>query len=108
MKIAIVLQGEKGEFQSSIMADTDSEKGSILFYDKDAMIGRQGKAIVNISDSPTSKTKIIETTEKYDKDGNLVEKNTREEETEDDTVYGGLPWHTPTYGHGDPESEGEP
>ncbi len=33
------------------------------------------------------KTKIIETTEKYDKDGKLVEKITREETTEDDTVY---------------------
>lgn len=30
------------------------------------------------------KTKIVETTEKYDKDGNLVEKITREEATEDD------------------------
>ena len=30
------------------------------------------------------KTKIVETTEKYDKDGNLVEKITREETTEDD------------------------
>lgn len=50
------------------------------------------------------KTKIIETTEKYDKDGNLVEKITREEESEDDTVYDGLPWHTPTYGHADCES----
>ena len=33
------------------------------------------------------KTKIIETTEKYDKDGKLVEKITREEISEDDTVY---------------------
>lgn len=30
------------------------------------------------------KTKIIETTEKYDKDGKLIEKITREETTEDD------------------------
>lgn len=30
------------------------------------------------------KTKIIETTEKYDKDGKLVEKITREETSEDD------------------------
>lgn len=37
------------------------------------------------------KTKIIETTEKYDKDGKLVEKITREENSEDDTVY------TPVY-----------
>lgn len=33
------------------------------------------------------KTKIIETTEKYDKDGKIVEKITREETSEDDTVY---------------------
>jgi len=37
------------------------------------------------------KTKITETTEKYDKDGKLVEKITREETSEDDTVY------TPAY-----------
>lgn len=37
------------------------------------------------------KTKITETTEKYDKDGNLVEKITREETSEDDTDY------VPTY-----------
>ena len=30
------------------------------------------------------KTKIVETTEKYDKDGTLIEKITREETTEDD------------------------
>ena len=30
------------------------------------------------------KTKIVETTEKYDKNGNLVEKIIREETTEDD------------------------
>lgn len=33
------------------------------------------------------KTKIIETTEKYDKDGKLVERITREETSEYDTVY---------------------
>ena len=33
------------------------------------------------------KTKIIETTEKYDKDRKLVEKITREEASEDDAVY---------------------
>lgn len=37
------------------------------------------------------KTKITETTEKYDKDGKLVEKITREETSEDDTSY------VPTY-----------
>lgn len=53
------------------------------------------------------KTKIAETTERYDKDGKLVEKITREEESEDDTVYDGLPWHTPAYGHYCCESESE-
>lgn len=33
------------------------------------------------------KTKSVETTEKYDKDGNLIEKVTREETSEDDTDY---------------------
>jgi len=33
------------------------------------------------------KTKIIETTEKYDKDGKLVEKVAREENIEDNTDY---------------------
>lgn len=42
------------------------------------------------------KTKIVETTEKYDKDGKLVEKVTREETTEDDTVYTpSTPWTAP-------------
>lgn len=45
------------------------------------------------------KTKIIETTEKYDKDGKLVEKVTREETSEDDESrsYGTLttPWNMP-------------
>lgn len=34
-----------------------------------------------------AKSKIIETTEKYDKDGKLVEKITREETSEDTTDY---------------------
>lgn len=38
------------------------------------------------------KTTIIETTEKYDENGKLLEKITREETTEDNTVY-----NTPTY-----------
>ena len=33
------------------------------------------------------KTKIIETTERYNKDGKLVEKITRKEIFEDNTVY---------------------
>lgn len=37
------------------------------------------------------KIKIIETTEKFDKDGNLVERITREESSEDNTEY------NPTY-----------
>lgn len=43
------------------------------------------------------KTKIIETTEKYDKDGKLVEKITREETSEDDETrpYGTLTTNAP-------------
>lgn len=42
------------------------------------------------------RTKIIETTEKYDKDGKLVEKITREETTEDDeTRYPITPYTVP-------------
>lgn len=47
------------------------------------------------------KTKIVETTEKYDKDGKLVERITREETSEDDETvsYGTLttnePWKSP-------------
>lgn len=43
------------------------------------------------------KTKIIETTEKYDKDGKLVEKITREEISEDDETrpYGTLTTNAP-------------
>lgn len=53
------------------------------------------------------KTKIIETTEKYDKDGKLVEKITRKETSEDDTVYTpSTPWNVPVtqpwYGTGKP------
>ena len=33
------------------------------------------------------KTKIIEKTEKYDKDGKLIEKTVREESSEDDSDY---------------------
>jgi len=42
-----------------------------------------------LEDIEMVKTKIIETTEKYDKDGKLVEKFTREENTEDNTDYTG-------------------
>lgn len=43
------------------------------------------------------KTRIIETTERYDKDGKLIEKITREETTEDDekgntTLLSGDKW----------------
>lgn len=53
------------------------------------------------------KTKIVETTEKYDEDGKLVEKITREETSEDDTVYSpSTPWiplvTQPLYGSGKP------
>lgn len=45
------------------------------------------------------KTKIIETTEKYDKDGKFVEKITREETSEDDEsrTYGALTTNIPNF-----------
>jgi hypothetical protein len=88
MKIAIILQGEKGEFQSSIIVD--GEKGSILHYDKDTIIGHQGKAIVNVCDVSAQKAKVIETTEKYDKNGKLVEKIVREITEDDESVKAAL------------------
>mgnify|MGYP000976645894 CR=1 FL=1 len=45
------------------------------------------------------KTKIIETTEKYDDNGKLIEKVTREETSEDDTVYTPIV-NTPSWGSG--------
>lgn len=45
------------------------------------------------------KTKIVETTEKYDENGKLIEKITREETTEDDEtrypITTTTPWVTP-------------
>lgn len=42
------------------------------------------------------KMKITEITEKYDKDGKLIEKITREETSEDDAVYTpSTPWTAP-------------
>ncbi len=76
MKVAITLQGEKGEFQCGIA--TDGEKGTVIFYDKDAIIAHQGKATISVDDVPETKAKMVETTERYDKDGNLVEKIVRE------------------------------
>lgn len=38
------------------------------------------------------KTKIIETTEKYDSTGALIEKTVREETSEEDTVYQPFSW----------------
>lgn len=43
------------------------------------------------------KTTITETTEKYDKDGNLIEKVVREEIAEDDTDYRNVPLYTPQH-----------
>ncbi len=54
------------------------------------------------------KTKVIEITEKYDKDGKLVEKVTREENTEDDTDYtdkGNLSFNKELFSHDDIKKE---
>lgn len=76
MKALITLQGEKGEFQCSIAAD--GEKGTVIFCDKDAIIAQTGKATISVDDVPETKAKVVETTERYGKDGNLVEKIVRE------------------------------
>lgn len=90
MKVAITLQGEKREFQCSVVAD--GEKGSILFYDKDAIIARQGKATISVDDVPETKAKVVETTERYDKDGNLVEKIVRKIPEDEKTKPYIAPW----------------
>lgn len=83
--MTITITGSKGEFLYNIV--TDGEKCSIFESDKDGIKARQGKVTIKGDDKPMVKSKIIETIEKYDKDGKLVEKITREETTEDDTVY---------------------
>lgn len=66
----------------------DGERGSILYYDKDSIIGRCGKATISVGDIPETKVKAIETTERYDKDGKLVEKIVREIEKDDEPAKG--------------------
>lgn len=95
--MTINIAGNWGEFYCNIV--TDGDNASIVMQDASGIIARKGKVTTKGNDKVAVKTKITETTERYDKDGKLVEKITREEESEDDTVYDGLPWHTPTYGH---------
>lgn len=83
--MTITITGSNGEFLYNIA--TYGENCSIIESDKDGIKWRQGKAAIKGDNKEMVKIKIIETTEKYDKDGKLVEKITREETTEDDTVY---------------------
>lgn len=83
--MTITITGNKGEFICNIVID--GENGSLLMQDEDGIKAMQGIVSIKGYDKPMVKTKIIETTEKYDKDGKLVEKITREETSEDDTVY---------------------
>lgn len=83
MTISII--GNRREFYCNVVIN--GENGSVVMQDADGIIVRQGKFAIKGDDKPMVKTKIIETTEKYDKDGKLVEKITREETTEDDAVY---------------------
>lgn len=92
--MTITITGNKGEFLYNII--TDGEKCSVFESDKDETKVRQGRATIKGDDKPMVKTKIIETTEKYDKDGKLVEKITREEEIEDDTT---TPYFMPCINH---------
>lgn len=83
--MTITITGSNGEFLYNIV--TYGENCSIIESDKDGIKWRQGKVAIKGDNKEMVKIKIIETTEKYDKDGKLVEKITREETTEDDTVY---------------------
>lgn len=103
--MTINIAGNWGEFYCNIAIEGDN--ASIMMNDANGIITRRGKVTAKEDDKSIIKTKITKTTEKYDKDGKLVEKITREEETEENTVYDGLPWHTPTYGHCCCESESE-
>lgn len=83
--MTITITGNKGEFVHNIV--TDGKACSIVEQDKDGIKAMQGTISIKENEIPIVKTKITETTEKYDKNGNLVEKITREETSEDDTVY---------------------
>lgn len=73
--------------QMNLCIVTDGEKCSVIKTDESGIYFETGKISVKGEVSPMIKTKIIETTEKYDKDGKLVEKITREETSEDTTDY---------------------
>lgn len=83
--MTINIAGNWGEFYCNIAIDGDN--ASIMMDDANGIITRRGKVTAKEDDKSIIKTKITKTTEKYDKDGKLVEKITREETTEDDTVY---------------------
>lgn len=85
--MAINVIGNQGEFHLNIV--TDGDKCSVVMQDTGGFSIKQGKISIKGDNNPMIKTKIIETTEKYDKDGKLVEKVMREENTEDDTDYTG-------------------
>lgn len=99
MTISII--GNRGEFYCNVVIN--GENGSVVMQDADGIIVRQGKVTIKGDDKDMVKTKIIKTTEKYDKDGKLVEKITREETTEDDEtrsyttpIISSNPWTVPT------------
>lgn len=83
--MTITITGNKGEFTYNIV--TDGEKCFIVAQDKDGIKTMQGTISINGDGNSTIKTKITETTEKYDKEGKLVEKITMEKLWKGDTVY---------------------
>lgn len=90
--MTINIAGNWGEFYCNIAIDGDN--ASIMMQDANGIITRRGKVTSKEEDKDMVKTKITEITEKYDKDGKLVEKITREESTEGDTTTSYIIPHT--------------
>lgn len=82
MTISVV--GSRMDFRLNIV--TDGDKCSIIMQDSDGVFIKQGKISIEGKINPETKGKIAETIERYDKDGKLVEKITREKKSQDDTT----------------------
>lgn len=81
----INIVGNKREFYCNIAIE--GENASVVMQDFGGISMKQGKVAIKGDDKSMIKTKTIETTEKYDRDGKLVEKIIREETSEDTTDY---------------------
>lgn len=72
---------KRREFFLSIA--TDGKECSVVIQDINGISARQGKISIKGENKSMIKTKVIETTEKYDKDGKLIEKVIVERTNED-------------------------